>query len=93
MSENVRAKLLIKGLVQGVFFRYSTSVEAKKVGVTGWVRNVPGGDVEALVEGDREKVQRLIDWCHVGPPASRVDKVTVEWEEYRGEFSDFSISY
>ena len=93
MSENVRAKLLIKGLVQGVFFRYSTSVEAKKVGVTGWVRNVPGGDVEALVEGDRGNVQRLIDWCHVGPPASRVDKVTVEWEEYRGEFSDFSISY
>ncbi len=93
MSENVRAKVLIKGLVQGVFFRYSTSVEAKKIGVTGWVRNVPGGDVEAVIEGEREKVQRLVDWCHKGPPASRVDKVTIYWEEYREEFSDFSISY
>jgi len=93
VSENIRAKILIKGMVQGVFFRYSTSVEAKKIGVKGWVRNVPGGDVEAVIEGEREKVQRLIDWCHKGPPASRVDKVTVDWEEYRGEFSDFSISY
>lgn len=93
MSENVRAKVRIKGMVQGVFFRYSTSVEAKKISVTGWVRNVPGGDVEAVIEGEMEKVQRLIDWCQKGPPASRVDKVLINWEEYRGEFSDFSISY
>ncbi len=90
----VRARLVIKGRVQGVFYRYSTERKAKSIGgLTGWVRNLPNGDVEVLVEGDKEKIDRLIEWCREGPPYSKVTDVITEWKDYRGEFSDFTISY
>lgn len=90
----VRARLVIKGRVQGVFYRYSTEKEAKRIGgLTGWVRNLPSGDVEVLVEGDIDNVNRLIEWCRKGPPASNVIDVITDWDDYRGEFSDFSITY
>jgi len=90
MSE-VRATVRIRGLVQGVSFRYFTSRTARVHGLTGWVRNLPNGDVEAVFEGPRGEVQRLIDWCQEGPPAARVDEVLVDWEDSRHEFSDFSV--
>jgi len=89
----VRAHLRIYGLVQGVFFRSSMKYVANKLGVTGWVRNLPDGSVEAVVEGPEEKVNELIRWAHKGPPLARVEKVEVTWEEYRGEFKDFKIRY
>lgn len=90
----VRARLTIKGRVQGVFYRYSTVQAAKRIrDLTGWVRNLPNGDVEALVEGDEKKVKELIEWCYEGPPASKVTDVIIAWEDYNGEFSDFTISY
>ncbi|MBN1572558.1 MAG: acylphosphatase [Deltaproteobacteria bacterium] len=90
----VRARLIIKGRVQGVFYRYSTEKEAKRIGgLTGWVRNLPSGDVEVLVEGDDVKVNRLIEWCRKGPPSSLVTDVITDWGDYKGEFSDFSITY
>lgn len=89
----VRAHLRIYGFVQGVFFRSSMRDEAYRLGVKGWVRNLPDGSVEAVVEGPEDKVMKLIRWANVGPPLARVERVEVEWEEYRGEFKDFRIRY
>lgn len=92
MSDTVRAHIRVTGRVQGVFFRQTTAREAGLLGVTGWVRNLPSGDVEVVVEGKPERVDRLIAWCHHGPPAARVDGVSVSWETVTGEFTRFSIS-
>ena len=87
----VRAHVYISGRVQGVFFRDSTRHLARQYGVAGWVRNLPDGRVEADFEGEKDAVQRLIDWCHQGPPGARVDRVDVEWQEYTGAFTDFTV--
>jgi acylphosphatase len=87
----VRAHILVSGRVQGVFFRVKTRYEAMKRNVTGWVRNKSGGQVEAIFEGKREDVEKLIDFCRNGPPSARVTDIDVQWEEYRGEFNAFNI--
>ena len=89
----VRAHVIISGLVQGVFFRDHTRRRALQLGVTGWVRNLPDGRVEAVFEGDREDVQRLVEWSRQGPPAAKVDDVVVTWGEYKGEFDSFDIRW
>lgn len=86
-----RAHVIISGRVQGVFFRDTMRGLANQYGVTGWVRNLLDGRVEAIIEGDVERVNRLLEWCRIGPPAARVEAVDVEWGEYRGEFSEFFI--
>ncbi len=91
--EKARARLRIHGRVQGVFFRASTRDQARRLQVVGWVRNMVSGDVEALAEGDRAAVERLIQWCHQGPSSARVTRVEVEWEPFKDEFDDFSIAY
>lgn len=73
----VARRLLIRGRVQGVGFRESTRLEAEHRGVCGWVRNLSDGRVEAHAEGDPAAVDALVAFCRVGPPASRVDEVTV----------------
>ena len=93
MAEKIRARALITGRVQGVFFRAETQQAARRFGVAGWVRNKPDGSVEALFEGDQEAVENTINWCHQGPPLSRVDRVLVTPEEYTGEFTNFSVRY
>lgn len=87
----VRARLRIYGRVQGVFFRSTMREVASELGVSGWVRNVPDGSVEAVVEGERSKVEELIRWARRGPPLARVERVEVEWEDYRGDWEGFSI--
>ena len=91
--EKVRARVIIEGRVQGVFFRHHTREMALRLGVKGWVRNRRDGSVEAVFEGDKEKVDQIIQWCHQGPSEARVAKVHHFWEEYRGEFEDFSVNY
>jgi len=93
MGKQVRAHVFISGRVQGVFFRANTKRVAEKLGVTGWVKNLPDGRVEAVFEGEEEAVKKIIEWCHRGPPAARVDKVEVLYEDYKGEFEDFEIRY
>lgn len=93
MEENARARLLVSGQVQGVAFRWETRRAAARRGVTGWVRNLPDGRVEAVVEGPREGVSDLVDWCRKGPPVARVDSLDIQWEAYQGEFEDFAITY
>jgi len=68
----------IRGLVHGVSFRSSMAQLASDLGVRGWVRNLPDGTVEAFLEGDERKVNRIIDWAKFGPPRARVDKLEVE---------------
>lgn len=91
--EKGRARVRIKGLVQGVFFRASTQDVARRLGLTGWVRNLSDGSVEALFEGEKVKVEEAIRWCYKGPRGASVIDVDVEWFEYKGEFSDFNIRY
>ncbi|HIE13136.1 MAG TPA: acylphosphatase [Desulfotomaculum sp.] len=89
--QKVRAHVIVKGRVQGVYFRDSTREEAFAAGVNGWVRNLPDGSVEAVFEGKREAVERLISWCKKGPPAARVTEVTVNWEDRWENLGGFSI--
>ncbi|MDI6820148.1 MAG: acylphosphatase [Candidatus Hodarchaeaceae archaeon] len=89
----VRAHVYVSGRVQGVFFRYETRDRADGLGVKGWVRNLPDGRVEAVFEGEREMVERMIDFCRRGPVGAKVAGVEVSWESYRGEFQSFDIRY
>ncbi len=88
-----RARVYISGRVQGVFFRAYTKEEADRLGIKGWVRNLPDGRVEALFEGEENQVEEMIKWCHRGSPASVVTKVEIIEEPYLGEFTDFKIRY
>jgi len=89
----VRAHVWIEGFVQGVFFRSYTRDRAMGWGVKGWVKNCPDGRVETVFEGDKQAVERIIQWCHRGPDEAEVKDVQVEWEEYSGEFDTFSVRY
>jgi acylphosphatase len=91
--ENSRAWVIVEGRVQGVFFRAHTQEMASLLNLTGWVKNRRDGRVEALFEGNKAKVEQMIEWCHRGPSEARVTKVLVTWEEFIGEFKDFSIAY
>lgn len=93
-EELVRAHLRVHGIVQGVFFRANMKRVAEKHGVSGWVRNLPDGyTVEAVLEGERSAVEKVICWSLRGPPAARVESLEVVFEEYRGEFKGFEIRY
>lgn len=86
-----RVHLFISGRVQGVFFREYMKDIAIKAGAKGWVRNLPDGRVEAIVEGDSDAVDEVVRWCHRGSPASRVNNVEIIKETYNGEFADFKV--
>ncbi len=91
--KRTRAHAIIFGKVQGVFFRAETQRAANARGVNGWVRNRADGTVEAVFEGAEADVVAVLEWCRKGPPASHVDKVDVDWESDRREFSSFDITY
>ncbi len=92
MSDPVRAQIVVTGRVQGVFFRASAQEEGLQLGLTGEVRNLPDGAVEAIVEGERAAVDDFIAWCKRGPPAARVDRVEVDLRPARGEFRTFRVT-
>lgn len=91
--EKVRARVIIDGRVQGVFFRAHAQEMAYLLNLKGWVKNRRDGRVEALLEGDRDTVEQMIQWCHRGPPQAKVTSVLITWEDFIGEFKDFSILY
>jgi acylphosphatase len=90
-SERARLHLIVSGRVQGVGFRFSAYDEAKQLALAGWVRNLPGGEVEVVAEGSRENLQMLEAWAHLGPPSAHVTAVREEWLDFTGEFTDFRI--
>ncbi len=91
MTDMVRAYIWVKGHVQGVGFRAHVEYHARQIGITGWVRNVGYDSVEAIAEGEREKVERFIETMKQGPSMSRVDESKAEWENPTGEFQDFGV--
>ena len=86
-----RVRVRLSGRVQGVFFRASCAERADDLGLGGWIRNVPGGDVEAVFEGTESAVAQMVSWCREGPPLARVERVDVADEAPVGE-SGFHIA-
>lgn len=88
-----RIHVYIRGIVQGVFFRAATRRAAADLNLTGWVRNMDDGRVEAVFEGKDSGVKKMIAWCNLGPPSARVEEVTTAEEQYTGCFQDFNIKH
>ena len=89
----IRTMVTITGLVQGVSFRQHTLQEARRLNVSGWVKNLSDGSVQGCFEGEKGDVEALIEWCHHGPSGARVTGVTVKHEPFSGAFASFSISH
>lgn len=86
-----RIHLVVRGRVKDVYFRASTQREAKRLGLTGWVKNRHDGSVELIAEGEEDQVKDLLAWAQHGPSTARVDKVDTRWRSYTGEYTDFRI--
>lgn len=86
-----RVHCVVRGRVQGVYFRASALREARRLGLTGWIANRPDGSVELVAEGEEDQVKDLLAWSQHGPSTARVEKVDTRWRSYTGEFSDFKI--
>ena len=94
MTDLASVQAMVYGRVQGVYFRDFTSRHARELGLTGYVRNLPDWKaVEVQAEGERNKLEKLIDYLMVGPPPAKVAKVVTNWSEYSGSYSNFSIRY
>jgi acylphosphatase len=95
MEDKVRVHAIISGRVQGVFFRMETKQAAQRFGVSGWVRNLRDGTVEAVFEGKKSQVDAILDWCNQGPANALVTDVSTEMEVYSGddEFDGFKIDF
>jgi len=89
-ARKIQARVVVQGKVHGVSFRTNTVDEALKTGVLGWVRHY-GKGLEAIFEGDEEKVKHMISWCKTGEPPARVDRTDATISEYSGRFSHFGI--
>jgi len=94
MSEKASLFAVVRGRVQGVYFRAFVRNHAEALGLTGYVRNLAGGSViEVRAEGEKTKLDELLKHLNVGPPRARVDRVEMEWSEYTGRFTDFELRY
>lgn len=91
MSEEVSCHILVSGRVQGVFFRAYTQDMAGSLGLVGWVKNIRDGRVEVYCEGEREKVEKLVEWCRKGPPSAIVKDVELKYGEPTHQFKRFEI--
>lgn len=90
-GETVRVHVWVRGRVQGVGFRAHVEYYARRIGVSGWVRNVGWDTVEAVAQGTRAEVERFIEMMKQGPRASRVDESRIEWEEAGDGLTDFDV--
>lgn len=86
-----RVRLIVRGRVQGVYFRAWARTRAHQLGLSGWVRNCPDSSVEIIAEGEKVRLEQLIVWCYDGPPGAVVTDLDVEWQEASGEFTGFVI--
>jgi len=93
MRKQVRAHIFVSGLVQGVFFRARTRRKAQELGIKGWVRNLPDGRLEAVFEGEEERVREMLKWAQNGPPGAQISDFQAKWEEYEEEFENFEVRY
>lgn len=93
MNAPVSVRATVYGRVQGVFFRAFVEEHAQQLGLKGYVRNLPSGNVEVVAEGQRERVEKLVGYLKMGPPAARVSRVKTVWSEYTGSYSRFKVRY
>lgn len=91
--KRVRAHIFISGRIQGIGFRLEMRYRVRKLGLYGFVKNLPDGRVEAVLEGEKEKVEKLIEWAKRGPFLAKVENLEVDWQEYQEEFNNFVIRY
>ena len=92
--EKKRLNVIVHGRVQGIFFRAWTNNQAARLGLTGFVRNLPSGrDIEVEAEGDLAQLQKLLELLKAGPPGAQVDRMAETWSAYRGAYQDFEIRY
>ena len=90
----VRLRVVVRGVVQGVFFRWNARVRAQQLGVFGFVRNLPDGEsVEVVAEGEKPRLEAFLEWCKRGPDDASVNDSKVEWLPFKNEFKDFQIRY
>ncbi len=90
-SDNIQMHVLISGIVQGVFFRAETQKTAKANNVTGWVRNLANGNVEAVFEGTKQDVDKVVEWCHQGSDPAFVSNVETKEKSPLSNFDKFEI--
>jgi len=90
-KNSARLHMIVRGRVQGVFFRHSTMEQARGLGLAGWVANLASGEVEIVAEGDCAKLEALCLWANCGPLHANVENVESRWEEFRNEFGGFRI--
>jgi acylphosphatase len=93
MTEKQQVHIIVSGRVQGVFFRDFTQRQATKLGLSGWVRNTDNGEVEIIAEGDKIKLNQLIEAVKNGPDRSQVKNCQIDWNNFIKGFSDFEIIY
>jgi len=86
-----RLDVKVRGLVQGVFFRYAAKEKARQLGIKGWVKNLPDSSVQISAEGESEDLKKFLDWCRKGPSGARVEKVEYEFNNNFEGFDDFEI--
>jgi len=91
--EKARAHVIISGMVQGVFFRSTLRSRAKLLEISGWTKNTADGNVEAVFEGEKDRVENIITFCWKGPPGAFVRDVQVEWKRPRIDLQGFEIRY
>lgn len=93
VDEKIKAHIFVIGRVQGVFFRENTKRKAEKLRVAGWIKNLRDGRIEAIFEGDKGNVEKMVDWARRGSFLAKVDGLDLVWEDYKGEFQEFEIRY
>lgn len=94
MTDVARLSAMVYGRVQGVYFRNFVQSEARKLGLTGYVRNLASGDaVEVKAEGEKPQLEKLVEQLKIGPPRARVKRVEVDWSDYLGQFDIFGIRH
>lgn len=87
----VCAHILVSGRVQGVAFRYYARNIAIQLDVKGWIKNLPNGQVELVVEGSKNSVEEMVEWCKRGPRMAEVEDIEVDWLPYSGKFGQFQL--
>ncbi len=92
-AEWIRAQVVVRGRVQGVFFRATAQDHGASLGLTGWIRNLPDGRVEAVLEGPRDRVDEMVQWCRCGPPLARVEGLDLAWLPATREFTTLRVTF
>lgn len=91
MTEYYRVHVFVSGKVQGVYYRQTTSYEAQKLNIHGWIRNLRDGRVEAIFEGEKANIDKLLSWCNKGPKDAIVKDIEIIQEQYKNEYTNFQI--